>query len=236
MKACQACYDGAMAYGVPFVSGKDSLSNEFNTEKGERIQIPYTLLISAMSVVGGCGSLHHHGCEAPEKPARAGGIDQAGIGRVHYLARLGLVGTSVPMVDVAMGPKTAQAVSVLVARGLVSSAHDLSEGGLAVALAEMLFAGGLGASVDLAGVHARRTSDDDGPLLFAESASRYLLEVEPGDFDAVARSLKEAGVRFGVIGRIEEGGRLKVRSSKSGWLMDEVVAGLKKSWLGRLDW
>ena len=36
VKACQACYDGAMAYGVPFVSGKDSLSNEFITEKGEQ--------------------------------------------------------------------------------------------------------------------------------------------------------------------------------------------------------
>src|SRR3954466_2952487 len=51
VKACQACYDGAMAYSVPFVSGKDSLSNEFITETGQRIQVPYTLLISAMSVI-----------------------------------------------------------------------------------------------------------------------------------------------------------------------------------------
>jgi phosphoribosylformylglycinamidine synthase len=79
-------------------------------------------------------------------------------------------------------------------------------------------------------------ADDDATLLFAESASRYLLEIEPGNFDAVARSLKEAGIRFGVIGRVEEGGRLKVRSTRSGWLMDEGVEGLKKSWLGRLDW
>src|SRR5439155_26401057 len=51
VRARQACYDGALAYGTPFISGKDSLSNEFLTDKGDRIQIPYTLLISAMSVI-----------------------------------------------------------------------------------------------------------------------------------------------------------------------------------------
>jgi phosphoribosylformylglycinamidine (FGAM) synthase-like enzyme len=164
------------------------------------------------------------------------GLTKRELGGSHYLARLGLVGASVPVVDLEMGPKTARTVAGLISRGLIASAHDLSEGGLAVSVAEMLFAGGLGASVDLAGVPCAEDADDDATLLFAESASRYLLEIESGKFDAVARSLKESGVRFGVIGRIEEGGRLKVRSTKSGWLMDESVEGLKQSWLGRLDW
>ena len=70
----------------------------------------------------------------------------------------------------------------------------------------MLFAGGLGASIDLAGVPCAEDADDDATLLFAESASRYLLEIGPGSFDAVAQALKEKGLRFGVIGRVEEGG------------------------------
>jgi phosphoribosylformylglycinamidine synthase len=112
----------------------------------------------------------------------------------------------------------------------------LSEGGLAVAAAEMLFAGGLGASIDLAGVPCAEDADEDATLMFAESASRYLLEIAAGNFDVVARRLKEQGLRFGVIGRVEEGGRMKVRSVKGGWIMDEAVETLKKSWLGTLDW
>ena len=62
------------------------------------------------------------------------------------------------------------------------------------------------------------------------------LEIERAHFDAVARALKSAGIRFGVIGTVTEAASLKVRSSKSGYLMNEPVAELKKSWLGTLDW
>ena len=239
VRACQACYDGAMAYGDPFVSGKDSLSNEFITDKGQRIQIPYTLLISAMSVLEDVDK-----CVTMDAK-RAGdllvlvGLTRRELGGSHYYARRELIGASVPVVDLVEGPRTAKTVAGLISRGLVAAAHDLSEGGLAVAVAEMLFAGGLGASIDLAGVPCVEDADDDPTLLFSESASRYLLEIAPGDFDALARGLKELGVRFGVIGRIEQntgGARLKIRSARSGWLMDEPIEGLQGSWLGRLDW
>jgi phosphoribosylformylglycinamidine synthase subunit PurSL len=236
VKACQACYDGALAYGVPFVSGKDSLSNEFITEKGERIQIPYTLLISAMSIVEDAARCITMDAKKAGDLLVLVGLTRREFGGSHYLARRGLVGASVPRVDLAAGPATARAVAGLIAGGLVAAAHDLSEGGLAVAAAEMLFAGELGASMDLAGVPCVEDADDDATLLFAESASRYLLEISPAHFDAVARALKEKGVRFGVIGRVEAGGRMKVRSVRSGGLMDEAVAAFKKSWLKTLDW
>ncbi len=241
VKACQACYDGALAYGVPFVSGKDSLSNEFITEKGDRIQIPYTLLISALSVVEDVARCLTMDAKQAGNLLVLVGLTKRELGGSHYLARRGLTGASVPVVDLVAGPATARAVAGLIAAGLVASAHDLSEGGLAVAAAEMLFAGGLGASLDLAGVPCAEEADDDATLLFAESAARYLLEVKPGSFDAVARGLKAKGVRFGVIGRIEESGRMKVRSVKvrsvkGGWLMDEAVEALKGSWLKTLDW
>jgi phosphoribosylformylglycinamidine synthase len=245
VKACQACYDGAMAYGTPFVSGKDSLSNEFITDTGERIQIPYTLLISAMSVVEDVGRCITMDAKKAGNQLLLVGLTKRELGGSHYFARRGLVGASVPQVSLTTGPATANAVAALISAGLITSAHDLSEGGLAVAAAEMLFAGGMGASLDLAGVPCAEDADDDATLLFYESASRYLLEVSPANFDAVARSLKEKSIRFGVIGRIEEGtggggggggGRLRIRSTKSGWLMDESVEMLKKSWLKTLDW
>ncbi len=236
VKACQACYDGAMAYGTPFVSGKDSLSNEFITGTGERIQIPYTLLISAMSVIDDTGKCITMDAKKAGNQLVLVGLTKRELGGSHYLARRGLVGASVPVVNLTSGPATANAVAALISAGLITSAHDLSEGGLAVAAAEMLFAGGLGASLDLAGVPCAEDADDDATLLFSESASRYLLEISPANFDAVARTLKEKSIRFGVIGRIEEGGRIKVRSTKSGWLMDESIEAFKKSWLKTLDW
>jgi phosphoribosylformylglycinamidine synthase subunit PurSL len=236
VKACQACYDGALAYGVPFVSGKDSLSNEFITEKGQRIQIPYTLLISALSIVEDVAKCITMDAKKAGDLLVLVGETKREWGGSHYLARRGLIGASVPRVDLALGPATARAVAGLIGTGLVAAAHDLSEGGLAVAAAEMLFAGALGASIDLAGAPCAEDADEDATLLFAESASRYLLEITPGHFDAVARQLKEKGIRFGVIGRVEEGGRMKVRSVRRGWLMEEAVEGLKRSWLGTLDW
>jgi phosphoribosylformylglycinamidine synthase len=236
VKACQACYDGAMAYGTPFVSGKDSLSNEFITDKGQRIQIPYTLLISAMSVVEDVSRCITMDAKHAGNHLVVVGLTKRELGGSHYFALRGHVGASVPVVDLHTGPATARSIAALIGQKLVSSAHDLSEGGLAVALAEMLFAGGLGAAVDLAGVPCAEDADDDATLLFSESASRYLLEIEPRNFDAVARALKASQIRFGVIGNVTETATLKVRSTKSTWLMEEPVADLHKSWLGTLDW
>ena len=236
VKACQACYDGAMAYGTPFISGKDSLSNEFITEKGERIQIPYTLLISAMSVIEDVKKCITMDAKHAGNHLVLVGLTKRELGGSHYYALCGHVGSSVPCVDLRSGPTAARAVAGLIGQGLVAAAHDLSEGGLAVALAEMLFAGGLGASVDLAGVPCAEDADDDATLLFAESASRYLLEVEPRHFDAVARGLKAAGVRFGVLGVLTGTATLQVRSTKSNWLIGEAVGALRKNWVGTLDW
>lgn len=236
VKACQACYDGALAYGTPFISGKDSLSNEFITDTGERIQIPYTLLISAMSILDDVSRCITMDAKKAGNHLLVVGVTKRELGGSHYFARQGHIGSSVPVVDLHVGPATARAVAALIARGLVTSAHDLSEGGLAVAAVEMLFGGNLGASLDLAGIPCAEDADDDATLLFSESASRYLLEVDPVHFDQVARTLKEEAIRFGVIGRLEETPHLKVRSTRSGWLMDESIEALKKSWLGTLDW
>lgn len=236
VKACQACYDGAMAYGTPFVSGKDSLSNEFIGEKGERIAIPYTLLISAISVLEDVERVVTMDAKKAGNLLLIVGETRRELGGSHYYALNQEVGASVPVVDLKIGPATARAVASLIREGAVAAAHDCSEGGLSVALAEMLFAGGLGAEVDLSGAPVNADVTDDVTLLFAESASRYLLEILPERFDAVARMLKTAGIRFGVIGRVTEGGVLAVRGIKGEAVMKEEIVALKKSWLGTLDW
>ncbi len=240
VRACQACYDGAIAYSTPFISGKDSLSNEFITDKGERIQIPYTLLISAMSVIDDAAKCITMDAKQSGNQLLLVGLTKRELGGSHYYALHDFIGASVPTVDLNLGPATARAVAGLIDQGLVRSAHDLSEGGLAVALAEMLFAGSLGATIDLAGVPCAEDADADDVLLFSESPSRYLLEIPPEHFDTVARTLKAAngggGIRFGVLGTLHDRPSLKIRSIKSAWLMDEPIDTLKKSWLAPLDW
>jgi phosphoribosylformylglycinamidine synthase len=236
VKACQACYDGAIAYGTPFVSGKDSLSNEFITDKGDRIQIPYTLLISAISVLDDVERVITMDAKKPGNLLLLVGETRRELGGSHYYALHQELGASVPVVNLTTGPATARAVAALIREGAVASAHDCSEGGLAVALAEMLFAGNLGADIDLAGAPIAASVTDDAALLFSESASRYLLEIPPDRFDLAARILKSAGVRFGVIGRITDSTALRVRGIKGDPVMNEPLADLKKSWLGTLDW
>ncbi|HVS73013.1 MAG TPA: phosphoribosylformylglycinamidine synthase subunit PurL [Phycisphaerae bacterium] len=242
VKACQACYDGALAYGTPFISGKDSLSNEFITDKGDRIQIPYTLLISAISVLDDHRQTLTMDAKRPGNLLLIVGETKRELGGSHYFALHDEIGASVPTVDLNIGPANARAVASLIRDGLAVSAHDCSEGGLAVALAEMLFAGNLGADIDLAGLPIGADLTDDASALFSESPSRYLLEIPPEKFDATARALHASKTPFGVLGRLtapdspQASPTLAIRGLRGAPLLREEVAALKQSWLEPLDW
>ncbi|HMD54847.1 MAG TPA: AIR synthase-related protein, partial [Phycisphaerae bacterium] len=102
------------------------------------------------------------------------------------------------------------------------------------ALSEMLFAGRLGAKIDLAGVPHTMAVESDDALLFSESATRYLLEVKPEHYDAVVRYLR--GLQFGVLGKLTEKPNLIIHSQTAGILMDEPVDHFRQAWLKPLDW
>ena len=190
VRAAKGCHDLAVAYGTPFISGKDSFYNEYN-DKGKSIAIPGTILISAIGMVADVTR------SVTMDLKRAGGLlyvvgstyDEWGASA--YLASYGYIGGQVPVVR----PREALAVytslSKAIARGLVSSAHDCSEGGLAVAVAEMAFAGGLGAALLLKSVPYEGHSDRDDMLLFSESNSRFVVEVAPQDKKAFEKAVKD---------------------------------------------
>ncbi len=233
VRACQACYDGAKAFGTPFISGKDSLSNEFITDHGQRICIPYTLLISAVSVLPSVDQATTMDAKEPGNLLILVGRTRRELGGSMYWHVHGHTGACVPRVDLAVAPALHRAVAGLIRQGLVRSAHDLSEGGLAVAMAEMLFAGGLGAQVDLAGVPRDDGLGDDA-ILFSESATRYLLEIRPEHLDAAIKALRPHS--FGVLGTLTASPQLKIRSTAGPALMDESVDTFKQAWLKPLDW
>ncbi len=131
---------------------------------------------------------------------------------------------SLPRTDLAEGPANAAAVHRAIAAGVVRSAHDCSEGGLLVAAAEMAFAGGVGVVIDLdaAGL------DEPVAAAFAETPSRYLLEVERSRLAEVAEAL--GSVPWTRIGEFRDGGEFELASRGDRAAMP--VAHLEAAWRG----
>ncbi len=235
VRAAEACYDGAVAYRTPFVSGKDSLNNQFTREDGSIIEIPPTLLISALGIVHDARRCVTMDAKRPGHILMQIGPTLGAMGGSHHALVSGTPDHDIPRVDLEAGPRQLRTVAKLIAGGLVRSAHDCSEGGLLVAAAEMAFAGRLGLELDLAGV-PRRGALDDAALCFAETPSRALVEVADEHFHELAKALTDAGVPFGQIGRFTDGDRFTVRSERDGEIVNLSIDALRDAWRKPLDW
>jgi phosphoribosylformylglycinamidine synthase len=208
VRASQGCHDAAVAYGVPFISGKDSLYNEYRMADGESRAIPGTLLISAIGIVPdltATGSMFLKQAGNVLYLVGATGNDLGG----SLAARMcGADGGRAPQVDLERAPEILRAVHAAVRDGLAQTVHDLSDGGLAVALAEMALAGNLGASVSLDMVPVGSERLDAGTLLFSESPSRFLVEVVPDHVAAFEATL--AQVPLARVGEVSDDGLVTI--------------------------
>ena len=139
-----------------------------------------------------------------------------------------------PKVDLETAPKIAAKICAAIADGLIVSCHDCSEGGLAVALAEMAFAGGLGIEADLRGLVKSDDCSRPDAQLFSESNSRYIVEVEPEKFDAFAKMM--LNLPFGQIGKVTEGKTLVIKTQDGKAVIEMDIESLKQTWQKPLDW
>jgi phosphoribosylformylglycinamidine synthase subunit PurSL len=237
VRAALGCHDVAVAYGTPFVSGKDSLNNEFRYEKdGETrtISIPPSLLITALGQIADIHQAVSMDLKEAGNVLLLIGRTQAEFGGSHYQLVTGDIREGeVPKVDLQRAPKVFAAVHAVIRRGLVRSCHDLSEGGLAVALAEMAFAGGLGIDVSLCSFGEM----DETTLLFSESNTRFVLEV-PLEATQEVVSLVEQQTGLGVarLGEVNASGRMCVVGTDGQPLIAEQLAALKECWQRPLRW
>jgi phosphoribosylformylglycinamidine (FGAM) synthase-like enzyme len=231
--AARGCHDLALAYGTPFISGKDSLNNEY-THDGQSLAIPPTLLISAMGQVPDVRRCVTMDLKEPGNLLLIAGQTRLELGGSHWLHALGREGGRVPRVEPQSARALFRAVFAAISAGLVRSCHDLSEGGLAVALAEMAFAGGLGARASLRDVPCDDDAALDGVLLFSESPSRFLLEVRPTDLEALADLL--GGLPHGRLGEVTEAPRLTISGLDRPAVIDADVADLEAAWQRPLKW
>ncbi|HHN46314.1 MAG TPA: phosphoribosylformylglycinamidine synthase, partial [Planctomycetes bacterium] len=234
VEACRACYDVAVIYRTPFISGKDSLHNEFESG-GRRISIPYTLLISAIGIIEDASLITSMDIKRPDSLLYLVGVTRAEIGGSHFLKVLGEQGRreDVPCVRPDEGIRAIRAAAAAIRSRSVLACHDLSEGGLAVAAAEMAFAGGTGAVIDVKPVVERGVSAAEA--LFSESPSRFLVETPrecKGDFEEAVRS---AGADFTLIGASFAEPTLMLLNGDA-VLAELPLDMLKAAWLKPLDW
>lgn len=333
VRAAEGCYDAAKAHRTPFVSGKDSLNNQFTTEDGRTIAIPPTLLITGLAIVpdiarcvtsdakrpgnvllligrtspsmGGSHYQHAIGLGDParsladEVAARVESVVgplpetarrhvdtllhgiaplvaehlgeavalgaakaeqavrrlaklvgrekaeslEAEVGReraaaivnaIADAAKRGWISPSVPTIDLELGPAKARAVAAVIAEGLAASAHDCSDGGTLVAVAEMLIAG----SRPQAPIGAELTHDPDDlgatAWAFAETPARYILEVPPLGVARVRELVQQhaPGAVVQQIGVLDFSGRLRWPAAS----LDAQVEDLAQAWRSPLDW
>ncbi|MBW8002135.1 MAG: phosphoribosylformylglycinamidine synthase subunit PurL [Planctomycetes bacterium] len=233
VRAAQACYDAAIVFETPFISGKDSLNNEFVCEDGTTISIPSTLLISAMSLVDDVNKCVTMDAKKAGNFLFVVGETKNELGGSHYYKVKGELGANVPKVNLELSAKTAKRISEAIIDGLITSCHDCSEGGLAVGLAEMGFAGGLGIEADLRGLVKNDCPRVDGQL-FSESNSRYIVEVQPENYDAFAK--KMLNLPFGQIGKVTEETKLVITSEKGDAVIDIDLDLVKQAWQKPFDW
>jgi phosphoribosylformylglycinamidine synthase len=230
VRAAEACRDVALAYNMPFISGKDSLNNEFHA--GDRlIIIPPTLLISALGFVPDVRRCVTMDLKEAGNLLYLVGLTKDEMGGSHYHLIHGLTGGVPPQVDAGRAPALFAKLHEAIQRGLIRSCHDLSEGGLAVALAEMAFAGGIGADVTGA-CSPERLSDT--AALFSESATRFVIEVTPPNAAALESCLKDAPLSR--IGQTCKEARLRIAGRTGEWLVWEQLDALKEAWRKPLRW
>ena len=235
VRAARACYDIAVAYGTPFISGKDSLYNEYrDTTTGEQLAIPPTLLISAICVMPDVSKAVSMDVKSPGNRIYVIGKTYAELGGSHYYAIHDFIGNSAPKVRPAEGKRTMEALSRTIDQGLVRSCHDCSEGGIGAAGAEMAFAGGLGMHLSLTDLprYAGVTTDD--VLLFSESNSRFVVEIAPEKQAAFERCM--VGIPIGCIGTVVESRDFIVNGTDGSAIVQTTIDRLKENWQGTFRW
>jgi phosphoribosylformylglycinamidine synthase subunit PurSL len=211
VRCSHGCYDAAKAYGTPFISGKDSLNNQFTTESGETIYIPPTMLISGFGIVEDIATCITMDAKASGNVLMLIGETKTAMGGSHVL----LVDSDakcnkeLPSVSLTDGPRNAQRVFEAIKAGLVASAHDCSEGGILVAAAEMAFGGELGLDLQL----------QDESLCFSETPSRYLLEIHLDDVEKIQQHFK--GIPCEVVGTFNNAN--KVTLGAASWNTEDLL-------------
>jgi len=226
VQAAEGCLAASLAYGAPFISGKDSFYNQSRDADGKEYPIPLSLLISATAPVEDVRRAITINFKEAGNPVYLAGVSLRGLGGSVYNEITDTGNNAVAALGLKAAVKLYAAIARAMRAGCVAAAHDVSQGGLAVTLAEMAFSGGLGARLDLSAA-ARERGLTAVELLFGESPARLALEVVKGREKEFLGFVK--GLPAAEIGHVKEEPELSVSDGGSR-LFSADIARLKACW------
>lgn len=226
VRANKALYDYAVAFETPIISGKDSMKNDYKAG-AIKISIPPTLLISAFGKIDHIDKAISMDFKCPGDLIYIIGITKNELGLSEYALMKRLNGGLIPKVDAAAAKTSYQALYRAIQNGWVAACHDCSDGGLAVALAEMAFSGGHGVDIDLKSVPVEDCAVEE-EIIFSESASRLIAAIDPKNAPAFEKMM--TGVAVAKIGRVTDGTQFTIRDLRGHPIIQEEISALKASW------
>ncbi len=257
-RACTALRDYALAFNTPFISGKDSMYNDYKGAlegRDVKISVPPTLLISALGIIDDVTQAVTMDAKRPGNLLYVLGLTADELGGSEYYAMMGsevgrpFVGNKVPKVDAAHAMQRYHEINRAIRNGYVASCHDCSEGGLGVAVAEMAFSGGYGINLDLRRVprylgkseafpRSRKTSsfadvERSDKVLFSETNSRLLVEV-PQTYQSAFEQLMHG--HYSEVGRVTARDYLRIKDVNDKDRAAVHIQDLKDAWQKTMRW
>lgn len=227
VRAARACYDFAVALETPFISGKDSLYNE--SPLGSVIP---SLLITAIGIVPDVRKIVSMNLKAADNHIYIIGVTRPELGGSEYYRLHNVFGNRVPIVDSTAMKNQMTAMAEAIDQQLIASCHDLSEGGLSIAAAEMTLAGELGMTLELSKIPSVDCSRDD-TLLFSETNSRFLVEVPEhatGQFEDCFKKCV-----YSQVGQVTTDSHLVIHGQTKTRIIDVETNTLRTAWIGGLQ-
>lgn len=231
VRANKALYDYTKVLGVPCISGKDSMKNDYMIG-GVKISIPPTILFSLI------GKIEDSRKAVTMDAKRAGdlvyvlGITKDELGASEYYSMKGFVGNNVPKVEPESAKKLYESVHKAIEKRLIASCHDCSDGGLGVALAETSFSGSLGMEIHLKNVLVESVNRND-KILFSESPSRFVVTISPEKKEEFEKTIE--GV-CSCVGKVLENKDFITHGLNDDVIIKTSIQEMKDSWKKTLAW
>lgn len=223
VRACKACYDFAKALGTPFISGKDSLYNE--SVLGP---VTPTLLSTAIGIIPDVRKAVSVDLKTSGDLIYLVGQTYPELGGSEYYKLKGFIGMEVPKVRITQAKRIMNSITEAIDAGYIKSCHDLSEGGLAAAAAEMALSSDYGMELNLTNIPVSKNMERNDYILFSESNSRFLVEVpekRSGDFEALMKNNANSN-----IGKVKREKRLSIYGVDGKKVVETSLNILRENW------
>jgi len=240
--AAKACYKISKAFDIPFISGKDSLHNEYSID-GKKYSIPSALLISAMGVIENVENTITMPLKNDGNKIFVLGLTRNELGGSVFAKIKNICSGIVPDVYPKESKNVMEKIYQAVSENLIESCHDCSEGGIAVAVSEMAFSAGKGVKIDidavktsyvLKGKEEIREEMTPAEILFSESNGRFVVEVKSDNEEKFGKIFK--GTAFSEIGCVSNDKEVIFESKKNKVKIQEDFKVLLNSWRSTINW